>query len=86
MNKKGMGLLGLLAAVVIISLLTALVMKQYTKQTEKIYPSLNKGTFSQQKTENNSRQNKTACNGRMVGNMCIPTEVRSASLDAFEEM
>ncbi len=24
------------------------------------------------------------CNGRLVGNICVPTEIRSSSLDAFE--
>lgn len=25
------------------------------------------------------------CNGRRVGNICVPTEIRSSSLDAFEK-
>lgn len=26
------------------------------------------------------------CNGRQVGNICVPTEIRSSSLDAFDKM
>lgn len=32
-----------------------------------------------------SAQAAPKCNGRLVGRICVPTEIRSSSLDAFEK-
>lgn len=87
MNKKGMGLIGLLLAVVIVAVLTAAVLKQYARQTQKVLNT--PGLQSVQPAKNQKGQaaaNTPKCNGRLVGNICVPTEVRSSSLDAFNEM
>ena len=87
MNKKGMGLIGLLLAVVIVAVLTAAVLKQYARQTQKVLnaPGLH-SVESAKKQKGPAAANAPKCNGRLVGNICVPTEVRSSSLDAFNEM
>ena len=88
-NNRGVGLLGMLLAVVIMSVLLMLVLKQYTAQTRQM---LNLPGVAQPQTPAQAAQGakqpqaKPPCNGRWVGNICVPTEVRSASLDAFEQM
>lgn len=83
-NNRGVGLLGMLIAVVIMSVLLMLVLKQYTAQTRQV---LNLPGVTQPQTPAQAAQGaKPPCNGRWVGNICVPTEVRSASLDAFEQM
>ncbi|HAM43188.1 MAG TPA: hypothetical protein DCP52_05110 [Elusimicrobia bacterium] len=87
MNKKGMGLIGLLLAVVIVAVLTAAVLKQYARQTQKVLntPGL-QSVAPAKKQKGQVSANAPKCNGRLVGNICVPTEVRSSSLDAFNEM
>ncbi len=88
-NNRGVGLLGMLIAVVIMSVLLMMVLKQYTAQTRQV---LNMPGVTQPQTPARAApgaqnpQAKPPCNGRLVGNICVPTEVRSASLDAFEQM
>lgn len=87
MNKKGMGIIGLLLAVVIVAVLTAAVLKQYARQTQKVLntPGL-QSVAPAKKQKGQVSANAPKCNGRLVGNICVPTEVRSSSLDAFNEM
>ena len=87
MNKKGMGLIGLLLAVVIVAVLTAAVLKQYARQTQKVLnaPGL-QSVAPAKKQKGQAAANAPKCNGRLVGNIRVPTEVRSSSLDAFNEM
>ncbi len=86
MNKKGMGLIGLLLAVVIVAVLTAALFKQYARQTQQVLkgPAL-QTVGPAQKTKGHGHA-APKCNGRLVGNICVPTEVRSSSLDAFDKM
>ncbi len=81
-NKQGFGFLGMLAAVCIVAILLSFVLKQYAGQTRRVLnqPGLAPAAGS------NSRANAQPCNGKRVGNICVPTEVRSSSLDAFERM
>lgn len=92
-NKRGMGLLGMLLAVVIVAVLLMMVLKQYTAQTRQALhlPGVTAPQTPAKKALGGTAQKGQApaastCNGRMVGNICVPTEVRSASLDAFEQM
>ena len=96
-NNQGMGLIGMLLAVVIVCLLLMAVLKQYTAQTRRVFnlPGLSGQQTPAPKTPAKqtmprATKGKAApapkCNGRLVGNICVPTEVRSSSLDAFEQM
>lgn len=104
MNNKGLGLLGMLLAVLVIGILAAAVLKQYAGQTRRLLempglldpgqtetPANNGGVKKSAGKKNGqaSRRSQTAapkCNGRLVGNICVPTEIRSSSLDAFDNM
>ncbi len=91
-NKNGIGLLGMLIAVVVVSLLLMAVLKQYTVQTQRVLNMPGAAELQRPAPTNGkpaaAGQTPAAaqCNGRLVGNICVPTEVRSASLDAFEQM
>ena len=92
-NQKGMGLLGLLISVLIVALLLTVVLKRYTEQTRRTLhlPAVASPTSKKGKTVSSSGSQGvhsagTSCNGRLVGNICVPTEVHSSSLDAFERM
>ena len=88
MNKKGMGLIGLLLATVIVALLTAAVLKQYARPTRQVLK--NTGLHAVQPASQPQKGSRPAaapkCNGRMVGQLCVPTEMHSSSLDAFDKM
>ena len=91
-NQKGMGLLGLLISVLIMTLLLSVVLKRYAGQTRRALhlqgiadPALTGRSRSLQK-ESEPASKVPPCNGRLVGNICVPTEARSSSLDAFEQM
>lgn len=89
-NNKGMGLLGLLISVIIMTVLLSLVLKQYAGQTRRALslPGVTAPaqTSPQKKSAPGAKQTPAPCNGRLVGNICVPTQVNSASLDAFEQM
>ncbi len=91
MNNKGVGLIGLLIAVVIVGVLTAAVMKRYLGATHSVLsrtgvsaPAVPGGT--KKVAGQKGAPARPACKGRLVGNICVPTEVQSSSLDAFENM
>lgn len=81
-----MGLIGLLLAVVIVAVLTAAVLKQYARQTQKVLNAPALQRVEPAKSQKGQSANAPKCNGRLVGNICVPTEVRSSSLDAFNEI
>lgn len=89
-NNKGMGLLGLLIAVIIMAVLLSLVRKRYAGQTHRVLnvPGVTAPaqTSPQKKSAPAAQPAPAPCNGRRVGNICVPTQVNSASLDAFEQM
>lgn len=101
MNKKGFGLIGMLIAVVIIGVLMTMVLKLHTGQMQRMMtgplapqqaaaPAANggqkgaakKGAAAGKRTQPAAPE----CKGRKVGNICVPTEIRSSSLDAFDKM
>ena len=96
MNKKGYGLIGLLLAAVLVAVLAAVVLKQYTSR---ITPPRAASAPAQSAAQSpspapNAEQGpapaggaeQTPCNGRRVGNICVPTQLQSSSLDAFEKI
>lgn len=86
-NRKGIGLLGLLIAVVIMAILLSVVLKRYAGQTRRLMSLPASVAPAAASGENPaSPKGAAACKGRLVGNICVPTEARSASLDAFERM
>lgn len=101
MNKKGFGLLGMLIAVVIIGILMSMVLKLHTGQMQRMMTgplapqqagSSAAGSGQKAAVKNGGSAAKRAqtaapeCKGRKVGNVCVPTEIRSSSLDAFDNM
>ncbi len=82
-RQAGFGLLGLLAAVLIIGILLSVVLKRYAAQMKNV-PAVPSVTAPVQGATPGAAA--PACNGRLVGNVCVPTEIRSSSLDAFERM
>ena len=96
MNKKEYGLIGLLLGAVLVAVLAAVVLKQYTARitpprsasvrTQSTGQSSAPAQNAGQSPAPASGAEQTPCNGRKVGNMCIPTRLQSSSLDAFEKI
>lgn len=82
-NQKGMGLLGLLIAVVIAAVLLSLVLQRYAGQTRRSLQGIKAPASARTGA---SARPAAPCNGRLVGNICVPTEVRSAGLEQFEQL
>ncbi len=82
-NKKGMGLLGLLIAVVIVAVMLSLVLQRYAGQTRRSLQGIKAPAAVRTGA---SARPAAPCNGRLVGNICVPTEVRSAGLEQFEQL
>lgn len=89
-SKKGFGLIGLLLTVIIVAALTAVVLKQYAGQTRRALslPGVGAAVQSAQPAGNTKApiSKQPPCDGRLVGNICVPTQVHSSSLDAFEQL
>lgn len=96
-NKKGFGLIGMLISVLVVAILMAAVLKRYAGRTRHglALPGVtapaqpadaSKDAKQRQAEAVQPAPARVQCDGRQVGNMCIPTEVHSSSLDAFEQM
>lgn len=91
-NTQGFGLIGMLIAVLIVAILMAAVLKRYAGQTRQMMnvPGLAQPAVPSQtqgaKAGPTPAPAPVQCNGRQVGNICVPTEVHSSSLEAFEQM
>lgn len=86
MNKRGFGLLAMLAAVLLVGILAMIMLRQYVGHSQKELGKMGLSATEAGGPGNKKNTTPSACNGRRVGNICVPTEVRSASLDAFEQM
>lgn len=100
MNKKGFGFMGMLVAVFIIGILMTMVLKLHTGQMQRMMtgplapqqataPAAKDGQKAARKGSAGAKRTQAAapeCKGRKVGNICVPTEIRSSSLDAFDNM
>lgn len=93
-NRKGFGLIGMLISVLVVAILMAAVLKRYAGQAQRglSLPGVTAPAQPENTRKGNAKQNPASpaahaqCNGRQVGNICVPTEVHSSSLDAFEQM
>lgn len=91
-KTQGFGLIGMLIAVLIVGILMAAILKRYAGQTRQMMsvPGLTQPAAPSQtpgaKAGVQPAPARNPCNGRQVGSICVPTEVRSSSLDAFEQM
>lgn len=86
MNRKGFGLIGLLIAVVLIALLMTVVLKQYASQTASVLPKAAPPAEAQTQQPSASPAQQQPCEGKRVGNICVPTQLQSSSLEAFEQL
>ena len=86
MNRKGFGLIGLMITVVLIALLVTVVLKQYASQTASVLPKAAPADKAQMQQPSATPAQQPPCEGKRVGNICVPTQVQSGSLEAFEQL
>ncbi len=91
-TKKGIGLIGMLLAVLLIGILMTVLLKQYASQTQRLRPALKQTDEAAWPAEAplaapaGEAAAPAPCDGKRVGNLCIPTQLQSGSLDAFEQL
>ncbi len=84
-NQKGFSLLGMLLTAVLLAVLVMVVLKQYSASTAQLLPVPAAPRTDQARPEAPVPEAEE-CKGRKVGNMCIPTQLESSSLEAFEQL